>query len=580
MDIKNIKLLESTAHQRMLRDKAYLLELDIDKLLLHHEFEAGIQTQFHEREVESFGGWDNPLSHIRGTMTGHYLSAAASIAQETGCIELETRVRIIINRLIACEQVNGDNWFFPIPQKYLTTLATSSKFWAPQYVCQKNIMGLLEAYLYLEIDEALILIEKATCWFTDFVNKLSRAEMDKAMESQETGAFLQTWLQIYKVTKDQRHLDLAYAYMRPLLTEPIFRGEDILSDNHANITIPEIHGVAELYDVTNESKYLRIVENYWKMAIEQKGTYVTGGSTSGEHWTRDNQLYSRLSTTNQEHCTVYNMIWLADYLYKITRDVKYQDYIELNIYNGIYAQSFYKPLVHDCQCTDKNPDILPVAYYLPMIANGQKKWGSKFDDFWCCHCTAMQANAKLRELIYFKQKNKIYINQYIESEFKNDSLDLKIQLCDDQQLEYIGYKIEIRDTARNEYLLRLPNWASGYELESINGEAINTVVENGYIKLAEETDVKIKLYRRLERDYIDDSETMFGIRFGPVALAAIESQLVQLDSRPIDQQLIYQSSRVASDWNVRFITKQAVELLPIYMVGEERYTLYFKGDDD
>ncbi len=574
MDIKNIKLNPSQSHEQLIKCRDYLLELDINKLVLYHEYEAGIQGQFHEREIDSYGGWDNPLSHIRGTFTGHYLSAASSIAQETGCKILKSRVETVIDRLLACAEVNDDNWFFPIPEKYLHTLSTSAKFWAPQYVCQKNIMGLLDAYKYLELDSALVLIEKATVWFTDYNQSMSRDEMNQAMENQETGACLQTWCQIYKLTNDLRHLELAYAYQRPLLTDPILNNIDVLSDKHANITIPEIHGVAELYEITKDEQYLKIVDNYWNLAIEQRGTYVTGGSTSGEHWPRKQELASRLSTTNQEHCTVYNLIWLADYLYNWTGDVKYQDYIELNIYNGIYAQTFFKPLVHDCQCTEKNPEVLTVAYYLPMIANGEKKWGSKFEDFWCCHCTAVQANAKLRELIMRKRENAIYINQYLECAYVDEQSTINITLNEEENIDYISYTINHQlDT---KCFIRIPNWAKSFEVYDENMEKVIMELNNGYIEITDYHNVTVHLFRVIEKIYLDNKYLHFGLRFGPIALAAIETSLVTFNNEEINKQLAYQNSRTKSDWDVRFIDENNVVFLPINKIGKEKYTLYFR----
>ncbi len=574
MDAKNIKLTQSLSYEQVEKCRDYLLELDIDKLVLYHEYEAGIQGQFHEREIDSYGGWDSPLSHIRGTFTGHYLSAASSIAQQTGCKILKSRVETVIDRLLACEEVNNNNWFFPIPEKYLHTLSTSAKFWAPQYVCQKNVMGLLDAYNYLGLDSALVLIEKATVWFTGFIETMSRDEMNKAMDNQETGAFLQTWCQLYKLTKDKRHLDLAYAYQRPLLTDPIYNNVDVLSDKHANITIPEIHGVAELFEITGDEKYFKIVDNYWKLAIKERGTYVTGGSTSGEHWTRNKQLGSRLSTTNQEHCTVYNLIWLADYLYNWTGKSEYQDYIELNIYNGIFAQTFFKPLVHDCQCTERNPEVLTVAYYVPMVATAEKKWGSKFEDFWCCHCTAIQANARLRELIMRKRTDTIYINQLLECSYQNEDARIDINLNEDQNIDYISYTITKQ--LEEKCFTRIPNWVTYVEVYDEMDEEVIIELDEDYIDITRFKKVTIHMYRNIQRVYLDNELEMFGLRYGPVVLVAVDATAVDFNNSKINEQLIYQNSRNASDWNVRFIDSNNTVFLPIYKIGKEKYTMYFR----
>lgn len=168
--------------------------------------------------------------------------------------------------------------------------------------------------------------------------------------------------------------------------------------------------------MTGDERYRRIVEAYWDQAVTSRGSYATGGQTSGEVWTPKNKLSARLGKMNQEHYTVYNMIRLADYLYRWTGDSVYADYIELNTVNGLYAQGYWQGSqidqcgdgtvnhqtggTNDCGCkTDPNQGL--IAYYLPLAAGSKKHWGSKTEDFWCCHCTLVQANSRYREYVFY-----------------------------------------------------------------------------------------------------------------------------------------------------------------------------------
>ena len=56
--------------------------------------------------------------------------------------------------------------------------------------------------------------------------------------------------------------------------------------------------------------------------MTERGCYCTGGQTCGEIWTPPGELAARLGDKNQEHCTVYNMMRLADYLFRWTGDVE------------------------------------------------------------------------------------------------------------------------------------------------------------------------------------------------------------------------------------------------------------------
>ena len=127
------------------------------------------------------------------------------------------------------------------------------------------------------------------------------------MDIEETGGIMELWADLYAVTKDPKHLELMKRYERPKLTTPLSLGKDVLTNMHANTTIPEIHGCARAYEVTGEDRYRKIVENYWDFAVAKRGTFATGGQTNGEIWTPMLKQSARLSELNQEHCTVYNL---------------------------------------------------------------------------------------------------------------------------------------------------------------------------------------------------------------------------------------------------------------------------------
>ena len=89
--------------------------------------------------------------------------------------------------------------------------------------------------------------------------------------------------------------------------------------------------------MTGDARWRAIVDAYWRCAVTEPGLFRTGGQTCGEIWTALRRP-AHLSEKNQEHCTVFNMMRLADYLLRWTGDVAYADYWERNLINGILAQ--------------------------------------------------------------------------------------------------------------------------------------------------------------------------------------------------------------------------------------------------
>ena len=125
---------------------------------------------------------------------------------------------------------------------------------------------------------------------------------------------LEVWADLYGISGDKEHLALIRRYDRRRLFDPLLAGEDVLTNMHANTTIPEALGAARAWEVTGEERWRRIVEAYWRCAVDDRGYFCTGGQTNGEFWTPPHELSARLGDKTQEHCTVYHMMRLAEYL--------------------------------------------------------------------------------------------------------------------------------------------------------------------------------------------------------------------------------------------------------------------------
>lgn len=597
---EHAKLAPSEFTVKRERDISYLMELKTEHLLFSHYAEAGLNGLLNYT-VKAHGGWDSPTSQIRGTFVGHWLSAAARAFQETGNQQLKAKADFIVSEIGRCQEQNGDGWAFPIPEKYLYSLRDGKGcFWAPQYVCHKNMMGLLDMYLYAGNGQALEILKKCADWFYSFSGEISRETMDNMMDLQETGGIMELWADLYAVTKNPRHLELMRRYERPRLTEPVLRGEDILTNVHANTTIPEIQGCARAYEVTGEERFRKIVEQYWDLAVTQRGAFVTGGQTSGEVWTPMQVQSTRLGNTNQEHCVVYNMIRLADYLFRWTGEAKYADYIERNIHNGLLAQAFWYSGTRDTFREPLEPEVGIVSYYLPLGAGSQKKWGAKTEDFWCCHCTAVQANVKYREYVYYRKDSVLSVAQYIPSDLKTelDGVEIALSLREaDTHSRWLALGAEKRSMAQTppflayqlrvsgggkEFSLRFraPWWLSG-EMECyVNGTKQEISPENGWLTLSRpwgEEEILLILPKAITAWPLPDRPDTVAFLDGPVVLAGLTEHSRRLVGKP-EEILQLRDEREWGDWQPRYSTvgqEEEISFLPLKQIGRETYTVYF-----
>ncbi|MGZ0069343.1 beta-L-arabinofuranosidase domain-containing protein [Microbacterium arborescens] len=401
------RLLPGTYDRRRRVNRDYLVSLDERALVQNHRIEAGIGDQgWHLKPSATPGvesgwgrhwGWETPGALLRGHFVGHWMSAAAREVAVTGDAVLRGKLAVVLDELEACQDA-GDGWVFGIPQTFLRRLAEGREVWAPQYNIHKTLMGLVDVHRDLGDERALRIAHRAAGVLAEWAREFEPEQFQTILEV-ETGGMLEVWADLLEATGDDMYRELLDRYDHRSLFDGLLAGEDMLTNMHANTTIPEVLGAARAFEVTGDERWRRIVEAYWDWAVTRRGTFCTGGQTSGEIWTPPFAFAARRGTKTQEHCAVYNMIRLADVLYRWTGDASYLDYIEANLVNGILAQ--------------QHPGTGMVTYFLPLQSGARKEWGSPTEDFWCCHGTVVQAHTRHSSLAVYADDDAVTVAQYI-----------------------------------------------------------------------------------------------------------------------------------------------------------------------
>lgn len=601
---KQADLLASEFLRHRQRNYEYMMELKTDNLLLHFRREAGLVACLEKRE-DLHWGWDSPLSDLRGQVTGHYLSAAARYIHTTGDPFLKTRADYMVAEIAKCQAEHQNGWMFPIAEKSLYWLKRGKHSWAPQYVCHKCMLGMLEMYTFTGNQQALDVLLKAADWFVNFTQDISPELMDDMMDWEETGAMMELWADLYAITGEEKHLQLMKLYERRRLFEPLLRGEDMLTNMHANTTIPEIHGAARAYEVTGDERYRRIVEAYWDMAVTRRGMFSTGGQTSGELWTPMGMQAARLDDKNQEHCVVYNMIRLADYLYRWSGKKEYADYIERNLWNGLLSQAHWREDKNneiDCDVPHAEWKTGLVAYYQPLAAGSHKRWAHKTHSFWCCVDTMLQANTIFQDFSLYQQGDTIDVMQYhgVHGVMENGRMQISVNLLSrtDHNIRYSqiqrmhpmrpeDWAVEVKLTGKQAQRLRLririPWWCQGKPMVSVNDVSADWTEEDGCILLdGEWTDdsVVVIFPKKLTTHSLPDEPDTVSFMDGPLVLAGLcsEERTLYGDKTQPETILKPANERRWQEWLPNWRTHhQPVNFAfkPLYQIGEETYTVYF-----
>lgn len=609
---KNVIVRDGDLKRREQTNRNYLMSLTNDNLLFNYRVEAG---RFHGREIprDAHGGWETPVCQIRGHFLGHWLSAAALEYDQSGDLELKVKADQIIKELAECQKDNGGQWIGPIPEKYLHLIAKGKQIWAPQYNLHKLFMGLIDMYTYTANHQALEIADHFADWFVEWSDSFTREQFDDILDV-ETGGMLEVWADLLEITQNNKYEFLLEKYYRQRLFKPLLEGKDPLTNMHANTTIPEVLGCARAYEVTGEQKWLDIVHAYWACAVTERGTLATGGNTSGEVWMPKMKIKARLGDKNQEFCTVYNMIRLADFLFQQTKDPAYGQYIEYNLYNGIMAQAYHQS--YHVAGTEKNhPWTGLLTYFLPMKAGLHKEWSSETNSFFCCHGTMVQANAKLNRGIYYQNQDEIYVSQYFHSElettigddaliinqtqdFMNGSMLTSSTIAGQQKLTEVtsthentpdfkkyDFTINLDQPKTFTLALRIPEWIMSEASIYVNDELVGKTNDSqSFYKLTQEWSngdkVSITFPIGIRFIPLPDDENTGAFRFGPDVLAGIceHERILHLESDDPTEELVQENEREWGSWRYFFKTTNqdpGIQFSRIRDIGYDPYQVYF-----
>ena len=604
-----VTLMDKELCRREADNRAYMMKLQSEHLLFNYELEAG-RYQGRGIRTDVMGGWESATCQLRGHFLGHWLSAAAIHYDETNDYELKAKADAIIAELAICQEENGGEWIAPIPEKYLYWIGKGKSVWAPQYNIHKLLMGLIDSYKYLHNEHALDIADHMGDWFLRWSDQYSKEKFMDILDV-ETGGMLEVWCDLYEITQKEKYQILIERYYRSRLFEPLLEGKDVLTNMHANTTIPEALGCAKAYEITGDEKWMEIVKAYWKCAVTDRGYFVTGGQTQGEIWTPMKKLKARLGDKNQEHCCVYNMIRLAEFLFRHTKNPEYMDYIEINMCNGIFSQTYWRG-----ESYKNSPEKGLLTYFQPLKGGSRKDWAGEMDSFFCCHGTMVQANAALNRCIYYIDQDSILVTQFVDSKVEFEiagkkafirqredhlngswqvsSVNDEMQHISDISSEYDSkpdfrkyiLTIHVEEKTELSLKLRIPSWISREAEVYFNDELLTRTADSSAFvtikQLFEDMDrITVILPIGLRTVALPDDEDMIAFCYGPDVLAGIceqERVLTLYDVDPL-KELSMDTERQWGDFQTYYKTENqdpGISFKKLSEIGYEPYQVYFK----
>lgn len=505
--LSQVRLLDGYLKELTLTNAEYLYSLDSDRLLHMFRLTAGIPSN-----ATPLGGWEAPHMEIRGHTMGHYLSACALLYASMGDERIKAKADAIVDELEKCQLANGSGYLSAFPETLFIRLETPGQSaWVPWYTMHKIFAGLYDMYIHAGNEKALTMLIDLAGWAKGRIDHLSEQQMADLLNV-EFGGMNEVLYNLYEITGDADHLQLAKRFDHQRIYAPLADGLDNLAGLHANTQIPKIVGAARRYELLGDKRYMAICNNFWDFVVKTR-SYATGGNSHNEHFGTANRLADTLGNTNHETCNTYNMLRLTRHLFQWTGDAAYADYYERAFLNGIL------PTMH--------PETGFKMYFVPMGTGFFKVFHTKGNSFYCCTGTGMESFAKLSDSIYFHRDNELYVNMYIASMLNWDEMGVEIEQQTDFPIEP-STKLIIHTPKAVELAIniRIPYWADNGVTVKINKENQSITAEpSSYLTLErlwqDGDSIEITMPMKLHLSSLPDKPERVALMYGPLVLVGL-----------------------------------------------------------
>jgi DUF1680 family protein len=290
-----------------------------------------------------------------GEHVGKYLETASNVWKLTHNSALKKQMDRMMYELINTQLEDGYLGTYT-PDQYWT----SWDVWSHKY----NLHGLLAYYSTTGYQPALQACKKMGDLLCKIFGK-NAGQMDIILAGTHIGmaatSVLDAMIELYKYTADKKYLDFCNYIVGaweqdngPKLISSILATGKVkkVGNGKAYEMLSNYVGLAKMYQVTGNMKFLKATEMAWQDVVDHQ-LYITGTSSSHEHFQEDDYLPATNKDNMGEGCVTTTWLQLNQNLFAITGDIKYLNQLENSVYNHLLAA--------------ENPQTGCVSYYTPLM---------------------------------------------------------------------------------------------------------------------------------------------------------------------------------------------------------------------
>ncbi|MCF1190893.1 glycoside hydrolase family 127 protein [Mangrovimonas sp. AS39] len=400
-------------------------------------------------------------------------------------------------------------------------------------------------------------------------------------------------IKLYQITGNEEYINLAKYFLdnrgNPENHElfgpysqdsiPVTQQEEVVG--HSVRAVYMYAAMTDIAAIQNDSLYEAAVNKLWNNMVSKK-MYITGGigaKHEGEQFGANYELPNL--TAYNETCAAIGDVYWNHRMHNLYGDVKYFDVIERTLYNGLISGL----------SLDGTNFFYPNALESDGVYKSNR--GSCTRQAWfdcsCCPTNVIRFVPSIPGLIYSKGNNSVYVNLYASNEAEIDLDGKAVKVTQNTSYPWNGtvnmtveadsevtVKFRVPGWSRNEVLPSdLYSYANSYESQptlSINGEKVETAVQDGYLEVTRNwsADDTIEIHFPMEvravkaNENVEEDRGKLSLEYGPLVYAVEEVDNPNFDTISVsaNDQFSVQKEDILEGVNT--ISNNQLKAIPYY----------------
>ncbi len=342
-------------------------------------------------------------------------------------------------------------------------------------------------------------------------------------------------VKLYRVTGDQRYLDLAKFFLDvrgPGGEEYCQAHQKVVDQNeavgHAVRACYMYSAMADVAALTGDQAYVEAISKIWENVVSKK-YYITGGiGQAGYNEGFGEDYYLPNMEAYCETCASIAMVFWNHRLFLMKGEAKYLDVMERTLYNAA------------ADGVALSGDLF--FYPNPLASDGRHHRRPWFGCA-CCPSNICRFLPSMPGYIYSYRENEIFVNLYVTSQATIEIDNNEINIRQESQYPWNGdvaMTLEPQKSRKFTLSLRIPGWARNepvpgdlYRFDHqddqqvrllVNGKATEGMVQNGFLTINRkwkkgdkvELSLPMPVRKIVAHDKVEADRGMIALQRGPL----------------------------------------------------------------